>query len=200
MPSHPLLIATGNPHKFDEIARFLDGVPWRLAGLREFPPCDAPEEVGDSFEANAVIKALAYCERFGVACVADDSGLVVDALDGAPGIRSARYAGDKCNDADNNAKLLAALEDVPGDKRTARFVCCCAFVTPGYAPHIERGEVEGNIAWQVTGAHGFGYDPLFVQRGYDRSFGELDPAIKAAISHRARAFEKLRAFLIGSTA
>lgn len=195
MGLRPLLIATGNSHKFSEIAAFLDGVPWRLMSLRDFAPCDTPEEDGDTFDANALIKARAYGERFSVACVADDSGLEVDALGGAPGVYSARYAGPGCTDADNNAKLLRELDCVAEGARAARFVCCCAVIVPGGAPHIERGIVEGSIAHEVSGAHGFGYDPLFVPRGYDRSFGELDPAIKASISHRAEAFRKMRAFL-----
>lgn len=191
----PLLIATGNPHKFGEIAAFLDGVPWRLIGLRDFPACDAPEEDGDSFEANALIKARAYGERFGVACVADDSGLVVDALGGAPGVYSARYAGADCTDADNNAKLLRELDGVQDASRSARFVCCCVLNVPGRVPHTERGTVEGRIAHAVLGVTGFGYDPLFVPQGYDRTFGELGPGIKSSVSHRAEAFRKMRGYL-----
>lgn len=192
-----LLIATGNAHKFSEIRSFLDGVPWKLLGLRDFPPCDAPEEIGATFEANATIKATSYAARFGIPCVADDSGIVVDALGGAPGVYSARYAGEPCTDADNNAKLLEALRLVPDDERTARFVCCCALVVPGSSPHIETGVVEGRIARACRGTHGFGYDPLFIPDGHTRTFGELAPEVKAAISHRARAFEKLRAYLEG---
>jgi non-canonical purine NTP pyrophosphatase (RdgB/HAM1 family) len=199
MTKPSLLIATTSAHKFSEIAAFLDGIPWELKSLRDFPSIDAPDENGDSFEANAILKARAYCERFGVACVADDSGLVVDALDGAPGIYSARYAGEGANDQDNNAKLLAALSSIPADQRTARFVCCCALLIPGggsvAAPHIKTGTVEGHIAFETSGAHGFGYDPLFIPNGHTKSFGELGAAIKSAISHRAQAFNKLRAHL-----
>jgi XTP/dITP diphosphohydrolase len=191
----PLLIATGNSHKFGEIAAFLERVPWRLLSLRDFPSCNPPEENGDSFETNALLKARAYGQRFGVACVADDSGLVVDALDGAPGILSARYGGDGCADADNNAKLLRVLHDVSDALRTARFVCCCALLVQDHPPHVERGTVEGRIARGLSGLNGFGYDPLFIPSGYDRSFGELDPAVKASISHRAQAFAKMRPYL-----
>ena len=194
----PLLIATGNAHKFGEIAALLHGVPWRLKSLREFPPCDAPEENGDSFEANALIKARAYAGRFGIACVADDSGLVVDALDGAPGIFSSRYAGDACTDADNNSKLLRELHDVGDTLRSGRFECCCAFIIPNQSPHVEFGSVQGRIARAPSGSSGFGYDPLFIPSGYDRSFGDLDPGVKAEISHRAQAFRKLRAYLEGA--
>jgi XTP/dITP diphosphohydrolase len=195
MAPRPLLIATGNRHKFAEIAAFLDGVPWQLVGLRDFPACDEPVEDGDSFEANALIKARAYGERFGVACVADDSGLVVDALGGAPGVYSARYAGAGCTDADNNAKLLRELDGVPDTSRGARFVCCCVVNVPGRAPHTERGTVEGRIAHAVSGIAGFGYDPLFIPEGHDRTFGELGPEIKSSISHRAEAFRMMRAYL-----
>jgi XTP/dITP diphosphohydrolase len=198
MSSRPLLIATGNTHKFEEIAAFLDGVPWHVMSLRAFPPCDPPEEDGESFEANALIKARAYHTRFGVPCVADDSGLEVDALNGAPGIYSARYAGSGCTDADNNAKLLHELRGVSEHARTARFVCCCAIILSDGTPKLERGTVEGRIAQSGSGGHGFGYDPLFIPRGYDRSFGELDASVKASISHRAQAFRRLRAFLEGA--
>ncbi|NUM56862.1 MAG: RdgB/HAM1 family non-canonical purine NTP pyrophosphatase [Candidatus Hydrogenedentes bacterium] len=196
MSPRPLLIATGNAHKFGEIAVFLENVPWQLMSLRDFPEFDAPEENGDSFEANALIKAQAYGARFGVACVADDSGLVVDALGGAPGIYSARYAGNGCTDADNNEKLLHELRDVADELRSARFVCCCVLAVPGEMPHMELGTIEGRIARAVSGKGGFGYDPLFIPNGYDRTFGALVPEVKASISHRARAFAKLREYLL----
>lgn len=202
MSKPSLLIATTSAHKFTEIAAFLHGIPYQLKNLRDFPSIDSPKENGDSFEANAIIKARAYEERFGVACVADDSGLVVDALDGAPGIFSARYAGEGATDHDNNTKLLAALAHVPAEQRTARFVCCCALLIPraesANTPHIETGTVEGHIAFATTGAHGFGYDPLFIPNGHDKSFGELGAEIKSAISHRANAFKKLRAYLVAA--
>jgi XTP/dITP diphosphohydrolase len=190
-----LLIATGNTHKFAEISAFLEGVPWKLLSLRDFPACDPPQETGATFEANAVIKATSYAARFEVSCVADDSGIVVDALDGAPGVHSARYAGAACTDADNNAKLLDDLRRVPDAERTARFVCCCALVVPGSPPRVETGVVEGRIALACRGPHGFGYDPLFIPNGHAKTFGELGPEIKSAISHRARAFAKMRAYL-----
>jgi XTP/dITP diphosphohydrolase len=202
MHAPPLLIATTSAHKFGEIAEFLDGIPYELKSLRDFPRIDAPVENGDSFAANAILKARAYSEHFGVACVADDSGLVVDALDGAPGIYSARYAGEGATDEDNNERLLAALASVPAEQRRARFVCCCALRIPGVepsaTPHIETGTVEGHIAFTSSGEHGFGYDPLFVPNGHNKSFGELGATVKSAISHRAQAFKKLRAYLAAS--
>ncbi len=195
MPGDTLLIATGNRHKLGEIRDFLKGVPWNVVGLDAFPACEAPKETGATFEANAIIKALAYGERFGVPCIADDSGLVVDALGGEPGVYSARYAGEGATDPDNNLKVLRALEGIPDAQRTARFVCCCALIIPGNDTHIETGAVEGHIAHGESGANGFGYDPLFIPEGYQDSFGVLIPTIKAAISHRAKAFRKLRTHL-----
>ncbi|MDZ4857730.1 MAG: RdgB/HAM1 family non-canonical purine NTP pyrophosphatase [Candidatus Hydrogenedentes bacterium] len=199
MPDNVLLIATGNAHKLDEIRSFLKGVAWRIAGLDEFPPCNAPAETGTTFKENATIKALAYAAQFKVACVADDSGLEVDALGGEPGVRSARYAGENATASDNNAKLLLALKATPDVQRTARFVCYCALALPGKDIHIETGAVEGHIAHQERGANGFGYDPLFIPNGYNETFGVLGPDVKAAISHRAKAFRKLRAHLEPAT-
>ena len=190
-----LLIATGNTHKVREIAELLNGVPWRIVDLSAYPPAPAPVEDGLTFEANARIKAEHYAQRLGVPCVADDSGLVVDALEGAPGVISARFAGDGCTDADNNAKLLALLKDVPDKARTARFVCCSVFATIDGATHVAHGSVEGVIDHVPRGLNGFGYDPLFIPLGYDQSFGELDGSVKARISHRSRAFTKMREFL-----
>ena len=132
---------------------------------------------------------------FGVPTVADDSGLVVDKLDGAPGVYSARYAGPGCSDEDNNRKLLAALDGCPWHDRTARFVCCAAFVQPGGAPHVELGMVEGHIASAPAGDNGFGYDPLFVPENHDTTFAQMPPEAKHRISHRGRAFAELRRYL-----
>lgn len=190
-----LLLGTQNRGKVAELAVLLEGLPWDVKSLTEFPPVPSPVEDGDSFEANAIKKAEYFSMRFGVCCVADDSGLVVDALGGAPGIHSARYSGENASDVANNAKLLAALADVPESARTARFVCCVAFVRPGAAPHTEMGVAEGRIAFEPQGKGGFGYDPLFIPEGFSWSFGELEPAEKHAISHRGRALKSLRAYL-----
>jgi len=195
MTVDPLVIATGNRHKFDEIAAFLDGVSCHLSTLADHPPNEAPLEDGTTFEENAVLKARYYAARLGLACVADDSGLVVEALGGEPGIYSARYAGSGCTDADNNAKLLAALRDVPEDRRQAKFVCCAALATPEGIVHVETGTVKGRIAFAPRGEDGFGYDPLFIPEGLDRTFAELGPSVKARMSHRSRAFGKMRAYL-----
>jgi len=190
-----LVVGTRNPGKVRELALLLDGLPWNLKGLGDLPPVDDPIEDGDTFEANAIKKALYFSGCFGMPAVADDSGLVVDALDGGPGVHSARYAGDGATDADRNVKLLAALANVPEAERTARFVCCAAFARPGGPPHIEMGVTEGYILFAPRGHDGFGYDPLFVPRGHTLTFAELSPYEKMAVSHRGKAFRKLRDYL-----
>ncbi|MCX5758294.1 MAG: non-canonical purine NTP pyrophosphatase [Candidatus Hydrogenedentes bacterium] len=184
-----LVMGTRNPGKVRELAMLLEGLPWAIKGLADLPPVDEPDEDGDTFEANAIKKALYFSGCFGLPCVADDSGLVVDALDGAPGLHSARYAGEHGTDGDRNAKLLAALEGVPETERTARFVCCAAFVRPGAPSHTEMGAVEGHILFAPRGHDGFGYDPLFVPEGFSLTEDKM------AVSHRGRAFRKLRAYL-----
>lgn len=191
-----LLIGSGNRDKAHELATLLEGLPWEVRCLKDYPPVEEPEEDGDTFEANALKKAQFYGGHFGVACVADDSGLVVDALDGAPGVYSARYAGDACSYEANNKKLLQAMAGLPWHERTAHFCCCAAFVPLNEGEvHIEMGRCEGHIAVAPSGAGGFGYDPLFVPEGEERSFAEMGPEEKHAVSHRGRAFAQLRAFL-----
>lgn len=190
-----LLIGSGNRDKARELAQILEGLPWEVKSLKDFSEVEEPVEDADSFEANAVLKARYYGGKFGVACVADDSGLSVDALNGAPGVYSARYAGEGCTYDDNNEKLLDALAENIWPERTARFVCCAAFLMPGGDPHTEIGTVEGHISMEPFGDNGFGYDPVFVPQGHDRTFGEMTPAEKHKLSHRGEAFRKLRAYL-----
>jgi XTP/dITP diphosphohydrolase len=193
--SETLLIGTANPDKAAELAALLEGLPWEVKSLRDFPPVPEPEEEGATFEANATLKALYYGQQFNVACVADDSGLVVDALGGRPGVLSSRYAGPGCSYADNNAKVLKELEGVPDEDRTARFICCAVLAPLIGAPQVERGTVEGRIAHEARGEHGFGYDPIFIPDGHDITFGEMPPELKHSMSHRGRAFRKLRTYL-----
>ncbi len=195
MSSQTLLIGSANENKARELAVLLEGLPWRAASLRDFPPIAAPEETGNTFRENALLKARYYSRALNVVCVADDSGLMVDALDGAPGVWSARYAGPEADDEANNAKLLEALEETPWHCRTARFVCCAAFRSPTGEEHVEEGEVRGHIAIAPYGESGFGYDPLFVPEGFDETFAEMTPDEKHAVSHRGRAFAKMRAYL-----
>lgn len=190
-----LLIGSGNRGKAAELAELLVGLPWDVKGLGDFPEVPEPIEDGETFEANAAKKAVYFASQFGVACLADDSGLVVDALGGAPGVYSARYSGAGATDLTNNAKLLDALRDTPESERSARFVCCAAFVVPGQEPHLEVGTVEGCIAFETLGPRGFGYDPLFIPEGHDRSFGQMDSTEKLALSHRGHALRKMRTYL-----
>ena len=189
-----LVIGSGNRDKARELAELLAGLPWNVKCLGDFEPIPEPVEDGETFEANALLKARYYGERLGLPCVADDSGLEVDALDGAPGVYSARYAGEGCTYADNNRKLLAALDGAPLEGRGARFVCCAAFVAPG-VEHVELGYCEGRIAFEARGANGFGYDPVFVPAGDTRTFSEMTVAEKQALSHRGQAFRKIRRYL-----
>ncbi len=190
-----LLIGTANRKKGEEIATLLAGLPYEVKCLADYASVPAPEESGATFEENAALKAHYYSTHFGVACAADDSGLAVDALDGAPGVQSARYSGEHGNDEANNEKLLDALQEVPWHERTARFVCCAAILFPGGEPHIERGTVEGHITFEPFGKGGFGYDPLFVPVGHENTFGEMSAEQKHGMSHRGEAFAKLRAYL-----
>ena len=183
-----LLIATRNAHKLQEIREMLPGV--EILGTDAYPEVPDPEEDGETFEANAAIKAIAWAKATGLTALADDSGLEVDALGGAPGIHSARYAGAHGDTAANNAKLLRELEGVAPAERTARFVCALALAQPDGSVQTLRGTCEGSILESGAGAKGFGYDPLFVPEGYTESFGVLPESVKATISHRARAFQQ----------
>jgi XTP/dITP diphosphohydrolase len=191
---HPvrLVVATGNAHKLTEIRAILDGLPVQLVPMHELGVPE-PVEDGETFEANALIKARACVAATGLAALADDSGLEVDALGGAPGVRSARYAGGSTDDGANNAKLVAALADVPDAGRRARFVCVAVVVTPNGREQVAHGAMEGRIVDVPRGSNGFGYDPHFVSdAGGGRTNAELAPAEKDAISHRGAAFRALR--------
>lgn len=193
-----IVIATNNAHKADEISHVLgmDGlefVTMRQAGIESDPAEDA-----DTFEGNARIKALAAHEAGGgVAVLADDSGLVVDALDGAPGVYSSRFAGEDGNDAANNALLLERLKGVPDDKRTARFVCTLVFVDEDGTEKVATGAVEGRIGHAERGSEGFGYDPLFYPDAYEGrlTFAEVPQSEKNLISHRANALRAMKEML-----
>lgn len=191
-----LLIATKNAHKTAEI-RAMMGAEWEVTDLTAHPEIPSPEETGETFAENAAIKALAAAEQFKGLVLSDDSGLEVDALDGAPGVRSARYAGADATDADNRARLLKELEGIGarGKARTARFRCVMVLAEAGRLLGTFDGAVEGIIVNQEKGAGGFGYDPLFVPEGYCETFGQLPAEVKNQLSHRARALEKVRSFL-----
>jgi len=160
----------------------------------EFPQCEEVEEDGATFEANAVKKAAYIFKCSGMTAVADDSGLEVAALDGAPGVFSARYAGEEAGDRVNLGKLLNELKSVPDERRGARFVCCIALATQGGIKTF-MGYVEGRIGTEPRGAKGFGYDPVFYPEGHDRTFAEMSDEEKSSMSHRGRALRELQTYL-----
>jgi XTP/dITP diphosphohydrolase len=189
-----LLLASGNPGKLRELRAILDGLPVELVGLDDVGRGRAPEvaETGATFLDNALQKARAYAAWSGLAAVADDSGLEVDALGGAPGVRSARYAGQGAGDHANLDKLLAELAGVPPERRTARFRCAAVLVDSELGEWHAEGVWEGRLLAAPRGTGGFGYDPVFVPDGWDRTSAEVDQATKDAASHRGRAFRALR--------
>ena len=190
-----VILATNNAHKVSEITNALDFPGWRFLTLREAGIESDPEEDADTFLGNARIKALAAHEASGgMAALADDSGLEVDALNGAPGVYSSRFAGEDATDADNNAKLLDDLKSTPDDKRTARFVCTLVFIDEDGSETTARGTVEGRIGHGLQGEGGFGYDPLFWPDVFDGSctLAEVPQARKNEVSHRGNALRSLK--------
>ena len=186
-----LLVATNNKGKVGELSQLLADFPLRLRLLEEFPDIEEAEETGATFAENATIKALHYSTRAGLLTLSDDSGLAVDALGGAPGVYSARYAGREATYAERMSKLLGELEATGDAARRARFVCVIAVADPTAGTlHTFEGVCEGRIARAPHGTGGFGYDPLFIPDGHDRTFGELPEEVKHSLSHRARALQK----------
>jgi XTP/dITP diphosphohydrolase len=192
---HQLLLATRNSHKTREFAEIL-GDAFDVRDLTDAPELPAIEETGLTFEANAILKAVETSTCFPGLVVADDSGLEVDALGGAPGIYSARYAGENATDAENVAKLLEALARHSPGPYSARFRCSLALAREGTLLEIFHGEIEGTIVDPPRGGEGFGYDPVFQPLGWDRTFGELPAGEKNRISHRARAIQSLSRALL----
>jgi XTP/dITP diphosphohydrolase len=192
-----LIIATRNRHKTGEIAAIL-GRDWIVEDLTKRPELPEPVEDGATFEENAAIKALAASRALHGLVLADDSGLEVDLLDGAPGIRSARYAGEKATDKENRDKLLTELAEihrVAEHPMTARFRCAMVIAKAGEVLGTFSGAVEGRIVMVEAGTGGFGYDPLFVPEGFEQTFAEMDAVTKNRLSHRARALEQAVAWL-----
>ncbi len=192
-----LLFATRNANKTAEIRKIL-GPQFQVIDLAEHPEIPHIAETGRAFEDNAILKAVTVSKHIPAFVVADDSGLEVDALGGAPGIYSARYAGPDASDNEKIEKLLQQLGRVgaPKNARHARFHCVLALARKGEVLGMFEGVVEGQIADRPRGSHGFGYDPIFIPNGFQRTFGELGPVEKNQVSHRARALEKLREFLL----
>ncbi|HEV2706362.1 MAG TPA: XTP/dITP diphosphatase [Pyrinomonadaceae bacterium] len=194
--SSQLLIATRNAGKVREFAELLTGLPLQLRHLAEFPHVPEAVETGSTFAENAALKARFYARLTGLPTLADDSGLEVDALGGAPGVYSARYAGEQATDAARNAKLLDELNRSDDRSRRARFVCVIAHASPSSEEiKLFEGVCEGRIASSPRGSSGFGYDPLFIPDGYEATFGELPAEIKNCISHRAHALDAASRFL-----
>ena len=188
-----LLIATNNPGKLKEYRHLLCDLPLELITLREEGIDFEPEETGATFEENAVLKANAFAERSGLLTLADDSGLEIDALDGAPGVHSARYSGTRRGeDVQRYQLVLRQLEGVPWAERTARFRCVVAVAAPGGRAETAEGVVEGIIAFEPRGEYGFGYDPIFYIPEFDCTLAQLPPETKNRISHRARAVQAAR--------
>jgi XTP/dITP diphosphohydrolase len=207
-PRPRLLIATHSAHKLAELRDLLDLPNAELVSLDDLGIDDDPDETGETFATNARIKARFGARRTGLPTLADDSGIEVDALGGAPGVRTRRYAGPNATDADNNAKLLAALDGLPAERRGARYVCVLALALPrpgGTARaalpiRLVRGTTRGRIATEPRGSGGFGYDPIFEPDGEPpggRTFGQWAPEEKHAVSHRGRAARRMTPILRG---
>jgi XTP/dITP diphosphohydrolase len=195
-----LLVATLNEGKRREIRDLLADLPLRLLSLDDFPAIQPVPETGATFAENASLKAAGYARQTSMLTIADDSGLEVEALDGAPGVFSARYAGEDAADSARTAKLLAELSKVENQRRSARFVSVIAIADSGGSIlHLSTGICEGQISFAPRGNYGFGYDPVFLPQGYDSTFAELPPAVKNRLSHRAHALRDACDYLLALT-
>jgi XTP/dITP diphosphohydrolase len=192
-----IVLATRNKKKIEEIRRITTGLPINILSPDSFPDCPETVEDRDTFEGNAIKKAIDVCKCTGKPSLADDSGLEVDALGGAPGVYSARYAGNEGGNTDvrNYEKLLVELKNVPDEKRGARFVCCMALAFPDGSVKTFLGYVEGRIGHEPKGETGFGYDPVFIPKNYKKTFAEMSGDEKDRLSHRGKALMKLAASL-----
>lgn len=187
------VLASGNKHKLEEISKIVNDFDIELLTMDDVNLSDLEIiEDADTFEGNSYKKAKTVCDITKMPVIADDSGLMVDYLDGAPGVFSARYAGENANYMDNNNKLLSALSSVDENDRGAKFVTVITLLFPNGDKIVARGEVKGKISKNFRGENGFGYDPLFIVEGKDMTFAEMDSNMKNEISHRAKAMEKLR--------
>lgn len=199
-----ILLATGNPHKFAELSAILprqtqSGEPLIYVSLADIKGLTLPEETGTTLEENAQLKARYAAQKSGLPAISDDTGLEVDALQGRPGVHTARYAGPQADTAANNCKILAELQGLPLDKRSARFRTVACLVYPDGRTLSWEGKLEGYITLDYQGTNGFGYDPLFLVQGTHQTLAQMTPEIKNQISHRARAFAQLAAYLTSST-
>lgn len=193
MMNRKLVLSTNNPHKVDEIKKILKDFPIDVLSKKEVLNEDIQVvEDGDTLEENSLKKARALADRIDYMVMADDSGLFVDALDGAPGVHSSRYAGEEGNDKRNIEKLLEELKDIPLEDRTAKFMTVITLITENKEIYTIKGECSGYIIDEKRGNNGFGYDPLFVPLEYDKTFAELGEEVKNRISHRAKALEGMK--------
>ncbi len=190
-----IVLATRNKKKIEEIRRITADLPITILSLDNFPNCPEVVEDKDTFEGNALKKAVEVWRCTGKAALADDSGLEVDALGGAPGVYSARYAGGSGDDVRNYEKLLSGLKNVSDEKRGAQFVCCIAMALPDGTLRTFLGYTQGCISREPKGRTGFGYDPVFIPEGHKRTFAEMSAEEKDRLSHRGKALEKLANFL-----
>lgn len=190
------MLASANRHKVREIQALLADLPVTVRSLAEFPGAPDVVEDGATYRENALKKARSAADFTGKPALADDTGLEVDALDGRPGLYAARFAGEGCTFQDNIAKLLRLLEGIPMERRGARFVCVLAFVVPGGRELVVEGELRGRITEAQSGARGFGYDPVFFVPEVGKTLAELSFEEKNRISHRRRALDKARGFLL----
>jgi XTP/dITP diphosphohydrolase len=192
-----IVLATRNKKKIEEIKRITSDLPITILSLENFPYCPETVEDKDTFEGNAVKKAVEVCRCTGKPALADDSGLEVDALGGAPGVYSARYAGGAGNGSDvrNYEKLLSELKTVTDEMRGAQFVCCMALAFPDGTVKTFSGYAKGRIGMEPKGKTGFGYDPVFIPGSYEKTFAEMSGEEKDKLSHRGKALEKLADFL-----
>jgi len=190
-----LLVASGNPHKLEELRRLTAGLDLAIVGLKDVTAYPEPAETGATFEDNALIKATAGAAATGLPSLADDSGIEFDVLNRMPGVRSARWAGVGATDEDNLALLIRQIADVEPARRRCRFVCAVALVVPGREPVVLRRTVEGTATFERRGTNGFGYDPIFLPDGFDRTTAEMAPEEKDAISHRGQALRAILPYL-----
>ncbi len=191
-----IVIATANPGKLKEIVEIFKGLDLKILSLADFPDLPKIIEDGDSFEANARIKAQYIYKKFKIPAIGDDSGLEVEQLNGRPGLFSARYSGENASYSDNNKKLLEELEYLP-EPHYAKFICTAVFFD-GINEKCKTGEIKGRIIKSPRGENGFGYDPVFIPDGFNETFAELSIEVKNKISHRAKAFREMREYLVKS--
>lgn len=199
-PVRELLIASQNPGKLNEMRQLVEGLPLRVVGPGEVGLLEAPEETGSTFLENATLKARHYSRLSGLPTVADDSGLSVDALDGGPGLYSSRFGGEGASDDERNRLLLEKLRGLPAERRGARFTSAVVLAADAKVLFEAVETVEGRIAEVPSGPNGFGYDPVFFYPPYGRTFGEVPREMKDRVSHRGKAFARLRDWLLGQLA